>query len=51
MPIAPDLDDSALKHDLGETPRTPLEEGIRETVNIFERLDREGRLETKELES
>jgi len=51
LPIAADLDDSALKHDLGEDPRTPLEEGIRETVNIFERLDREGRLETKELES
>jgi nucleoside-diphosphate-sugar epimerase len=51
LPIAADLDDSALKHDLGEAPRTPLEEGIRETVNIFERLDREGRLETKELES
>jgi nucleoside-diphosphate-sugar epimerase len=51
LPIAADLDDSALKHDLGEDPHTPLEEGIRETVNIFERLDREGRLETKELES
>jgi len=51
LPIAADLDDSALKQDLGEDPRTPLEEGIRETVNIFERLDREGRLETKELES
>jgi nucleoside-diphosphate-sugar epimerase len=51
LPIAADLDDSALKHDLGEDPRTPLEEGIRETANLFERLDREGRLETKELES
>ncbi|MGD0012608.1 MAG: NAD(P)-dependent oxidoreductase [Terriglobia bacterium] len=51
LPIAADLDDSALKHDLGEDPRTPLEEGIRETADIFERLDREGRLETKELES
>jgi hypothetical protein len=40
-----------LKHDLGEDPHTPLEEGIRETVNIFERLDQEGRLETKELDS
>jgi nucleoside-diphosphate-sugar epimerase len=51
LPIAPDLDDSALQHDLGEAPRTPLEEGIRETANIFERLGREGRLETKELET
>jgi nucleoside-diphosphate-sugar epimerase len=51
VPIAPDLDDSALKHDLGEVPSTPLEEGIRETANIFERLAQEGRLETKELET
>jgi nucleoside-diphosphate-sugar epimerase len=50
LPIAPDLDDSALMHDLGEDPRTPLQEGIRETAAIFARLDREGRLETKELE-
>src|SRR5271157_4552613 len=51
LPIAADLDDSALKHDLGEDPRTPLEEGIRETADIFERLAREGRLETNDLES
>jgi nucleoside-diphosphate-sugar epimerase len=51
MPIAGDLDDSALKRDLGEDPHTPLEEGIRETAGIFERLAREGRLETKDLES
>jgi hypothetical protein len=40
-----------LKHDLGEVPNTPLEEGIRETADIFERLAQEGRLETKELET
>ena len=51
LPIAPDLDDSALQHDLGEDPHTPLEQGIRETAIIFERLEREGRLETKDLES
>jgi len=51
LPIAPDLDDSSLKHDLGEDPRTPLEEGVRETASIFEGLEREGRLETKDLES
>jgi nucleoside-diphosphate-sugar epimerase len=51
LPIAPDLDDSALRHDLGEDLRTPLEEGIMETANIFERLEREGRLETKEMET
>ena len=51
LPIAADLDDSTLKRDLGGDPHTPLEEGIRETANIFERLDREGRLDTKELET
>jgi nucleoside-diphosphate-sugar epimerase len=50
LPIAPDLDDSALRHDLGEDLRTPLEEGIKETASIFERLEREGRLETKDIE-
>jgi nucleoside-diphosphate-sugar epimerase len=51
LPIAPDLDDSALQRDLGEIPRTPLQEGIRETAEIFERLKREGRLDTQDLEN
>jgi nucleoside-diphosphate-sugar epimerase len=51
LPIAPDLDDSALRHDLGDDLRTPLEEGIKETASIFERLEREGRLETKDIET
>ncbi len=49
LPIAYDLDDSALVRDLGDVPRTPLEEGIRETAKIFERLKREGHLETADL--
>ena len=51
LPIAHDLDDSALVGDLGEVPRTPLNQGIRETLDIFERLHREGRLDTSDLES
>jgi nucleoside-diphosphate-sugar epimerase len=51
LPIAYDLDDSALVGDLGEVPRTPLNQGIRETLDIFERLHREGRLDTSDLES
>ena len=51
LPIAPDLDDSALWHDLGEAPGTPLEKGIRQSASIFERLEREGRPETKEMET
>jgi nucleoside-diphosphate-sugar epimerase len=51
LPIAPDLDHSALQHDLGEAPHTPLEEGIQETASIFERLEREGRVETNDIET
>jgi hypothetical protein len=51
LPIAADLDDSVLRHDLGEDLRTPLEDGIKETAGIFERLEREGRLETKDIET
>jgi nucleoside-diphosphate-sugar epimerase len=50
LPIAADLDDSALVRDLGDVPRTPLAEGIRQTVTVFERLQREGRLDIKDLD-
>lgn len=50
LPIAYDLADSALVHDLKEIPRTPLEEGIRQTLEIFERLHQEGRLDTADLD-
>ncbi len=51
LPIAHDLDDSALVGDLRDVPRTPLDQGIRETLAIFERLQREGRLDTSDLET
>lgn len=51
LPIAHDLDDSALLRDLGNVPRTPLEKGIRETIEIFAQLRSEGRLDTQDLES
>lgn len=50
LPIAYDLDDSALIRDLGDVPRTSLESGIRQTLEIFERLQREGRLDLRDLE-
>jgi nucleoside-diphosphate-sugar epimerase len=50
LPIAADLDDSALVRDLGDIPRTPLEVGIQETLAIFQRLHQEGRLDTTDLE-
>jgi len=51
LPIAADLDDSALVRDLGVVPRTPLPAGIRQTIEIFERLKCAGRLDTQDLES
>jgi len=51
LPIAADLDDSVLVHDLGRVPRTPLVEGIRQTLEIFLQLHRAGRLDTKDLET
>jgi nucleoside-diphosphate-sugar epimerase len=51
LPIAANLDDSALQRDLGDLPHTSLEEGIRETAAIFQRLAAEHRLDTHDLES
>jgi nucleoside-diphosphate-sugar epimerase len=48
--IAYDLDDAALQRDLGPMPRTPLEDGIRQTLRAFRRLQAEGRLDTAELD-
>jgi nucleoside-diphosphate-sugar epimerase len=45
-----DLDDSALQRDLGPMPRTPLAEGVRQTLNLFRRLHAEGRLDTADLD-
>ncbi|HEX4592096.1 MAG TPA: NAD(P)-dependent oxidoreductase, partial [Gemmataceae bacterium] len=47
--IAYDLDDSSLQRDLGPMPKTPLEDGIRETLEMFRRLHREGRLDIADL--
>ena len=51
LPVSFDFDDSALQHELGEIPRTPLEQGIRETAALFEQLKNEGRLDTQDLET
>jgi nucleoside-diphosphate-sugar epimerase len=48
--IAYDLDDSALQADLGPMPCTSLEDGIRQTLDQFRRLQREGRLDTSDLD-
>jgi UDP-glucose 4-epimerase len=50
IPIAFDFDDSALHRDIGEVPQTPLEEGVRETAEIFERLHSKGEIDLSDLE-
>jgi nucleoside-diphosphate-sugar epimerase len=49
--IAYDLDDAALQRDLGPLTKTPLTEGIRQTLGLFRRLQGEGRLETADLDT
>jgi len=51
IPIAFDFDDSALLRDIGEVPRTPLEDGIRETAEIFGRLHSKGEIDVSDLEA
>jgi nucleoside-diphosphate-sugar epimerase len=49
--IAYDLDDSALQRDLGPMPKMPLVNGIRLTMELFQRLKNEGRLDSADLEA
>jgi nucleoside-diphosphate-sugar epimerase len=49
--IAYDLDDSALQRDLGPMPLTPLVDGIRLTLEMFRKLQAEGRLDTADLDA
>jgi nucleoside-diphosphate-sugar epimerase len=50
IPIAFNLDDSALQRDLGPMPCTPLVEGIRRAYDLFQKLHAEGRLDTRDVE-
>jgi nucleoside-diphosphate-sugar epimerase len=50
IPIAFNLDDTALQRDLGPRPRTPLVEGIRRTIEHFRRLHADCRLDTADLD-
>ncbi len=49
LPIAPSLDDSRLQAAIGPLPRTPLEEGVRETYQRFVALRERGRLDLADL--
>jgi len=48
-PFAEALDDSRYQRELGPAPRTGLRDGIRQTLETFARLSKEGRLDTREL--
>jgi nucleoside-diphosphate-sugar epimerase len=48
--IAYDLSDDAFQRDLGPLAKTPLRDGIRETLELFRRLHAEGRLDTMDLD-
>ena len=49
IPVMADVEDGNLRRDFSDLPRTPLEEGVRETVEVFRRLQREGLLDTRDL--
>jgi nucleoside-diphosphate-sugar epimerase len=51
LPVSYDIDDSLLQNDLAGVHKTPLEEGIRETAEIFARLKQAGTLDIKDLET
>ncbi len=44
VPVAYRMDDTALRTKVPGIPRTPLEDGVRQTLELYERLKAEGRL-------
>jgi len=51
IPIAPALDDAAIKRVIGDLPSTRLEVGVRETMRRFKELHEAGRLDTSDIDS
>lgn len=51
LTIAYDLSDEAFQKDFGPLPKTPLQEGIRQTIQIFKQLQSQGKLDTADLEA
>jgi UDP-glucose 4-epimerase len=49
IPIAPAMDDSAIRKTIGSLPSTPLETGMRETMDRFAALRDAGQLDTSDL--
>ena len=51
LAIPAEMDDAAIRAALAAQPATPLAQGVRETMARFDELQREGRLDTSDLES
>ena len=49
IPFPDALDDAAYQREFGPAPATPLEVGVRVTLEEFARLQKEGRLDAREL--
>jgi nucleoside-diphosphate-sugar epimerase len=50
LPLPADVENNAIRRDFPDLSVTPLDEGIRETAEIFRRLQREDRLDLRELD-
>jgi nucleoside-diphosphate-sugar epimerase len=50
IPIAPALNDAAIRKVIPDIPSTPFTTGVRETMNRFSVLQREGRLDISDLD-
>jgi nucleoside-diphosphate-sugar epimerase len=51
IPVAPDMNDAAIRRTIGDVPSTPLEVGIRQTIGQFASLRDEGRLDTSDIDA
>jgi hypothetical protein len=45
------MDDAAIREALGPLPATRLQDGVTSTIKRFAELQREGRLDTKDLDT
>ena len=51
IPIAPAMNDAAIRKFIGALPSTPLEAGVRETMQRFAALRDDGRLDTSDIDN
>ena len=51
IPIAPAMNDTAIRKLIGDIPSTPIADGIRETMERFSILRDTGRLDTTDIDA